>query len=192
MKGKRVHLAGMGTALCLLLIVKIVLSGFFLQNAPGVISSPGLAMAENREKVEPAKGGGTPASGLSGDLLKQKEEELKAKEEFLKKKEKELLPLKQEVESKLAELNELESRLTSFAKKLAEREQALQDQKVKHLVDLYAAMDPARAAAIMDKLKIETVVLILRNMKGKAAGQIMAMMKTERGATISEKLGQPE
>jgi flagellar motility protein MotE (MotC chaperone) len=49
-------------------------------------------------------------------------------------------------------------------------------------------MEPAKAAAIMEKLKIETVVLILRNMKGKPAGQIIALLKPELGAQVVEKL----
>jgi flagellar motility protein MotE (MotC chaperone) len=51
-------------------------------------------------------------------------------------------------------------------------------------------MEPAKAAAIMDKLKVDTVVRILRHMKGKSAGKILSMMNPELGATISEKLSQ--
>ena len=101
-----------------------------------------------------------------------------------------MLPLKKEIESKLAELNDLQARLADYAKNLAEKEKALTDAKNNHLVALYSAMDPSKAAAIMDKLQLTTVVLILHNMKGKSAGQIMAMMNPERGAIISEKLSQ--
>ena len=96
--------------------------------------------------------------------------------------------LEQEIETKMAELSELQERLTALAKGLAEREKALQDSKMDHLVDLYSAMEPAKAAAIMDKLKMETVILILRHMKGKSAGQILGMMDPEKGASISEEL----
>jgi flagellar motility protein MotE (MotC chaperone) len=51
-------------------------------------------------------------------------------------------------------------------------------------------MEPANAAAIMEKLKIETVVTILRYMKGKSAGLILGQMKPDLGAAISEKLSQ--
>jgi flagellar motility protein MotE (MotC chaperone) len=53
-------------------------------------------------------------------------------------------------------------------------------------------MEPAKAAAIMEKLKLETVVKILRNMKGKAAGRIVAMMSPEKGAKISEALSREQ
>ena len=92
----------------------------------------------------------------------------------------------------MAELNELQLRLADYAKKLAQREKALKDAKMAHLVSLYTAMEPAKAAAIMEKLKLETVVKILRNMKGKAAGRIVAMMSPEKGAKISEALSREQ
>lgn len=53
-------------------------------------------------------------------------------------------------------------------------------------------MEAANAASIMDKLQIDTIVLILSNMKGKSAGQILAMMNPEKGALISERLSKTE
>ena len=106
----------------------------------------------------------------------------------MKRQEKALLPLKNEVDAKIEELNELQSSLTTYAKSLAEREKALKDSKISHLVALYSSMDAGKAAVIMDKLNNETIVRILANMKGKSAGQILAMMPPEKGALISEKL----
>ena len=120
--------------------------------------------------------------------LRKKEQELRAWERRLKEREAELVPLKNEVDVKLEELNDLQANLTIFAKKLAEREQALEDSKNAHLVSLYTAMEPARAAAIMGQLKIPIVVQIFRHMKGKTAGKIIEMMPPEQGALISEKL----
>lgn len=105
----------------------------------------------------------------------------------VKKKEEELVPLKKDIEEKLGELNDLQARLTTYAKTLADREEALKNSKMAHLVELYTAMEPTKAAAIMEKLKMETAVLILRHMKGKAAGQIIALMKPETGAQVVEK-----
>ena len=68
----------------------------------------------------------------------------------------------------------------------------MKDTKITHLVALYSSMEPARAAVIMDKLNMDTIVRILSNMKGKVAGQILAAMDPEKGATISERLGKME
>ena len=95
-------------------------------------------------------------------------------------------------DAKIEELNELQTRLTLFAKDLADREEALKDSKITHLVALYSSMEPARAAVIMDRLNMDTIVRILSNMKGKVAGQILAAMDPGKGATISERLSKME
>jgi len=125
-------------------------------------------------------------------MLRKKDQELKEKETLLKRKEEELLPLKKEIDTKLEELNTLQTSLTAYAKKLAEREKALKDSKIGHLVALYTAMDAAKAAVIMDKLKTDTMVRILSNMKGKPAGKILALMAPEKSAMISERLSQTD
>jgi len=168
--------------LCAVLLAgKIFLDGAILKSLSPTLPRVHSALAEESK---------TPTSleiGL-GEQLKRKEEQLKAKEASLKSKEEELRPLQEEVEAKLAELSELQTRLTALAKELAEKEKAMKDDKMAHLVALYSAMDPTKAAAIMDKLKTETVVLILRHMKGKSAGEIVGMMDPEKGALISEEL----
>jgi flagellar motility protein MotE (MotC chaperone) len=188
----RVSLVGIGIALVFLLIAKVFISGVFLKSGSVSSSTVDLAMAENREQQHASLGTGEPSGALSPETLKERELALRAKELSLKKKEEELLPLKKDIEEKLAELNELQSRLTAYAKTLAEREETLKDTKMTHLVEVYTAMEPAKAAAIMEKLKMQTVVLILRHMKGKAAGQIVSLIKPELAAVVVEKLSQAE
>ena len=173
-------------AFSLLMIAKGVLSGLYLQFYPAVIAGADLALAQE-EETKPE----VPLDEKS-IMLRKKEEELREKEAELKKREEELLPLQKEINSKIEELNELQTRLTLYAKDLADREEALKDTKVTHLVALFSSMEPARAAVIMDKLNMDTIVRILSNMKGKVAGQILAAMAPEKGATISERLGKLE
>ena len=173
-------LRGLGTALILLLLTKIILSGLFLQGTSLKFNNPGVALAQDETDKE--------TYSEKMQILKKKEQELNTREALLKKREEELFPLKKEVDAKFEELNDLQTSLTAYAKKLAEREKALKDTKITHLVALYGAMDPAKAAVIMDKLKTDTIVRILSNMKGKSAGQILAMMEPGKGAMISERL----
>jgi len=170
------------TAFTLLMLVKIVISGLYLQSDPVRFSATNLALAEE-DHVQP-----DPALEEKERMLRKKEQDLKDRETLLKKREEELLPLKKEVDAKFEELNDLQTSLTAYAKKLAEREKALKDTKISHLVALYGAMDAAKAAVIMDKLKTDTIVRILSNMKGKFAGKILSMMEPEKGAMISERL----
>ena len=169
-------------AFTLLLLAKIVVSGLYLQLGPVHLSAANLAQAQEDE-VET-----DPTFEDMEKILSKREKELNDKEVLLNKREEALHPLEKEIDGKLEELNELQTTLTAFAKKLAEREKALKDTKIAHLVALYSAMEPAKAAGIMDKLNINTLVRILNNMKGKTAGKILAMMAPEKGAMISERL----
>jgi flagellar motility protein MotE (MotC chaperone) len=167
-----------------LLLTKVVISGLYLKLGSVEVSANNLAQAQEEIPVT------VPALEEREKKIRLKEAELKKREEALKRREEGLIPLQNEVDSKFEELNELQSSLTAYAKKLAAREKAIEDKRVSHLVSLYSAMEPGKAADIMDKLKTDTVVRILSNMKGKSAGQILANMPTEKGALISEKLSQ--
>jgi len=161
------------TLLALLLGTKIILSGMYLRSTT--------AMAEeNKAAVK------SPTS-LDKEL-REKKTELDAREKGLIKKETDLRSLQEKIDARMAELNDLQTKLTNFAKELGDKEKAMKDSQMAHLVTLYSSMEPAKAAAIMDKLNIQTVVRILRYMKGKNAGKIMDMMAADRGATISEAL----
>jgi len=171
------------SAFALLFLLKVLVSALLLQEASLPFPST-VAMAEE----ETQKG----SSLESAKAMTEKEKRLQEWEADLENREQQILPLQQEIDRKMAELEEIQANLTAFAKKLAEREKALNDTKVKHLVSLYQAMEPGRAAAIMSKLDIPTVVRILGNMRGKSAGLILAAMSPERGAAISQKLSRSE
>lgn len=167
--------------LAIFLGTKIILSGLYLKSTTFKISSPALAMAEENKSL-PKK-----ATSLDKELGKKKTE-LDAREKGLKEKETELRSLQEKIDARMAELNDLQTKLTKFAKQLGDKEKAMKDSQMAHLVALYSAMEPGKAAAVMDKLNMETVVSILRYMKGKNAGKIMDMMAPDRGAKISEAL----
>jgi flagellar motility protein MotE (MotC chaperone) len=171
----------------ILLGVKVILSGFFLNTSPLSIAATGVAMAQ-----ETPKENAPPAVTPMDQNLRQREQALLQKEEELKKMQVELLPLREEIDTRMAELNELQNSLTAKAKTLAEKEKVIQDTKIAHLVKLYSTMEAKKAADILDRLQIDTVVRILGNMKGKEAGGIMAMLPLEKGAIISEKLSESE
>jgi flagellar motility protein MotE (MotC chaperone) len=165
----------------MLLAAKIFLSGWYLGSQSMRIDVPGVVLAEEAGTPD------HPEIPLDENLRK-KEKELRDREARLNRREAELKVLQDKIDTRMSELNDLQTKLLNFSKKLAEREGALQDAQMTHLVALYSAMDPGKAAAIMNKLNLNTVVRILKYMKGKNAGKIMAMMDPDRGATISEAL----
>lgn len=166
---------------------------FFLHeevSLPG--TGPSLAMAEKEAPPQQDQGkekGSTPPPAIR---IRDKESELQKKESRLNEQEGMLNTLKKEIDDKMAELTELQATLTAYAKNLADREKALQDARNGHLVAAFTAMEPIEAARIMSKLELATIVLIMRNMKGKSAGKVLAAMDPEKGAVISEKLSQQE
>ena len=168
----------------ILLAVKVIISGVFLQTSLIGISTADVAMAEEVDTEEEQ----------STEALKQslriREKELSEKETELKKKETQLNLLQEEIDTRFAEVNDLQNTLNAQAIKLAEREKALQDTKITHLVKTYSSMEADKAAAILDKLQLDIVVRILGNMKGKDAGGILAMMTPDKGALISERLSE--
>lgn len=186
-----------------LLAAKIIVSGLYLHFDALKIPVMNIAMAEeNGVKQAAAKEADTKQAetkqSAATDLtvtaanLKKKEQELKDREAVVLKKEQELAPLQAEVDAKIEQLNELQVKLTAMAKEIAEKEQGLKDEKVNQLVTMYSAMDAAKAAKILDKLNLDTVVKILANMKPKSAGPILAAMSTDKGAVISERLSNME
>lgn len=175
----------MAIAIAMLLGVKIFLSGWYLTSSSLKITPSGLVLAEeagspNKQEIP------------LDEKLRKKEKELRDREDRVKKREDELQLLQDKIDARMSELNDLQTKLLDFSKKLAQRENGLKDAQMSHLVALYSAMEPAKAAAIMDKLNMKTVVRILKYMKGKNAGNIMAVMPPEKGATISEALSRDE
>ena len=160
------------------------MNGWYLTAATGE-KSPNVVLAEEKKLPEKKE---IPLE----QRLRTKEKELGAREEQVEKKEKELQLLQEKIDARMSELNDLQIKLLKFSKDLAQREKALKDAQMSHLEALYSAMEPGKAAAIMDKLNLETVVRILKYMKGKNAGKIMAMMDPKRGANISEALSKSE
>lgn len=189
--------------LMVLIAAKIMISGYYLHfdalKVPGmniaIVQEDNVAHAAAKEAdAQQSSVAQTSVNDLvaTATELRKKEQELKEREAAVIKKEQELAPLQAEIDAKIEQLNELQETLTAMAKEIAEKEQTLQDEKITHLVSLYSNMDASKAARIMDKLDMDTVVKILGNMRGKSAGQILAAMSAEKGAVISEKLSKTE
>ena len=179
------------------LVVKTALVGFYFYHGLGSISWPPLAQAANDTKsTTPAgKAFGKENEGLT-ELLKKKEEQLLLKEQELQQKEAELQLLEKEVSAKLAEVATLQEKLADeledFQRKVKEREEALKNSRIKYLVDVYKAMEPAKAVQLLDKLDDDITLQIITRMKGRVAAQILANMEPKRAARISKRLSESD
>lgn len=120
----------------------------------------------------------------SDKLLAKQWEKLRAKEEELKRKEEELKRLEKKIEEKLREQKELAQKL----EQLINRAEVLKNKKIKHLVQLYSNMEPARAAKVLETLDKQLAVKIMAGMKGRIAGEILTNMDPKKAAELSEAL----
>ena len=120
----------------------------------------------------------------SDKLLAKQWEKLRAKEQELKRKEQELKKLEKKIEKKLLEQKQLAKKL----EQLINRAEVLKNKKIKHLVQVYSNMDPARAAKVLETLDKQLAVKIMAGMKGRIAGEILTNMDPKKAAELSEAL----
>ena len=116
--------------------------------------------------------------------LGQEWERLQQREQELQEKEQELQELEERVDQKLDRQEELKAELEA----ILDRAQEVREEKIKHLVDVYANMQPEQAATVLENLEQETAVRILAGMRGRTAGEILSFVEAGKAARLSEKL----
>ncbi len=110
----------------------------------------------------------------------------------------ELAKRKEELDRREQAVAELEARLDRRVKELAALEATLKtmldqaqqtnDEKLKHLIDVYTNMKPKQAAEVLETLDERIAVKILAGMKGRQAGEILTGVSAKKAATLSEAL----
>lgn len=110
------------------------------------------------------------------------------KQEELNRREQELLALQQQMQTRLEELRTLENRIQSMLKQA----DTMQDDKLKHLIDVYTNMKAKQAAEVLATLDENISVRILAGMRGKQAGEILSYMQAAPAARLSELLSKTQ
>ena len=95
-----------------------------------------------------------------------------------------LLEIQEELTKKLATLTELRNEIRAM---MAEREAADQA-KMRHLIKVYSAMKPQKAASLVEQLDTAFAIELLSQMKGEVVGDILSFVKVEKAARISQGL----
>lgn len=106
------------------------------------------------------------------------------KQEELNRREQELLALQQQMQTRLEELRTLETRIQSMLKQADN----VQDDKLRHLIDVYSNMKAKQAAEVLATLDETIAVRILAGMRGKQAGEVLSYMEAAPAARLSELL----
>lgn len=150
------------------------------QAAREVQAAMDVQAAKDSEAAIPAKAKakGAPAADqaepMSAQALRQKQDELLRREQALN-------ALEKELDVKLHRLTSLEGQI----KGMLEQADVLKDNKIKHLIEVYANMKAKQAADVLGAIEEEVAVKILAGMKGKQAGEILNFVEPQKAARLS-------
>lgn len=117
------------------------------------------------------------------ELIEQREQSLKIKEESLNQLASELQKQRDELDVKLKELEKMRENISVILKDRV----AADEERTQQLVDFYASMKPENAARLIEGLDEGLAVEIMKKMKKANAGNILNMMKVEKAKSLSEK-----
>jgi len=117
-------------------------------------------------------------------FVQKKQVELKEKEESIKKEESRLNVVRKDLDERIAKYEKL---LTELDEKLKRIEQKRKEQ-LERVIKIYEAMPPEEAASRLSAVDEDMAVQVMRSMKSKKAGPIMALMEPRKAALITREL----
>jgi flagellar motility protein MotE (MotC chaperone) len=114
--------------------------------------------------------------------LEAREEKLKQREEALKEHEKEVAAQEASVKEEVSKIEQKRADLQSTH----EKELAAHEEQVNKLIETFEGMSPKAAAGVMAGIDDELAVLALGKLTSVKAGKILANLKPEKSAHLSE------
>ncbi len=155
-----------------------VVDGSMLPEGVGVAHAAGLIGNEAENATAPVS---APCPDTIDPMLR---ETLERKQVDLDRREQELNGLEGRINQKIEEMQALEGRIQMMLKDA----QQVQDEKLRHLVDVYTNMKAKQAGQVLETLDERTAVRILAGMRGRQAGEILNNITPEKAARLSEML----
>jgi flagellar motility protein MotE (MotC chaperone) len=164
------------------LLLKIAISGIYLA-PPELWAWPGPKVSEaaTHAVANPESPSSLPRLF---PLLHKESQSLQARATAVSAKEEQLRILQKEVEDRLQELRGLQLKMLEAV----EEEKRIKSEHNRHLVATLTAMPADRAGKLLEKMEEEVAVQLLRNLKGKEAGAILAVLPPDKAARLSQKL----
>lgn len=149
-------------------------------SAPASQSASGQPGAASAQQASANQAAGQAAdTPLDWNALRKKEEELTRREQSLKE-------LERELDARLKKMEAMEKSV----KDMLESADTKKNERLRHLVDVYANMKAKQAAKALEKLDEDIAVRILSGMRGRQAGEIMSQMDATKTAVLSKALTQ--
>jgi flagellar motility protein MotE (MotC chaperone) len=118
------------------------------------------------------------------DMLNQRQRAVERREDAMRTEETRLLSLKKDIEQLLARHQQL-SKTGPNSKKLPDAESAAKA-TVDQVVKMYETMPPEEAAVRLEKMPTDMALEVLRSLKGKTAGTILASVRPDKAAKLTE------
>ncbi len=157
----------------------------FSQFLPQVINT---AYAENIPRNDTSESSSTsPPDGINADLLQNiraRKDELQEKQRQLEAREKAIAQAEEKLNLRITELQQLES---SIQQRLQD-EKNIKNKKIKRLTAVYEGMKPDRAAPVISKMDLATVVRVFLLMDEKKVGKILSFLPPDKAVQISQAL----
>jgi len=157
----------------------------FSQFLPQVINT---AYAENiPQKAATESSSAASPDGMSDDLLQNiraQKDELQEKQRRLETREKAISQAEEKLNIRITELQQLES---SIQQRLQD-EKNIKNKKIKRLTAVYEGMKPDRAAPVISRMDLATVVRVFLLMDEKKVGKILSYLPPDKAVQISQAL----
>jgi flagellar motility protein MotE (MotC chaperone) len=90
-------------------------------------------------------------------------------------------------ESMIARIKELESLVAKMQDQL-QQEQSFKSKKIKKLAAVYSSMKPEKAAPVVTRMELSTVVKMFARMDDKKVGKILSFLPPEKAVSITQAL----
>lgn len=120
------------------------------------------------------------------DMLNQRQRAVERREEAMRLEETRLLLLKKDIEQLIVRQLQLSKTGPNSKQRPVEAESAAKG-TVDQVVKMYETMPPEEAAARLEKLPTDMALEVLRALKGKTAGTILASVKPDKAAKLTER-----
>ncbi len=171
-----------GTLLTCGLLAKLGMTAAWFA-PPGLWPLGGPRVSEAATAAEARPGDGVSLPRMLS-LLHQERHSLAARESAVALKEEQLRQVRQEVESRLRELQSLQTRILEAI----EEEKRIKGEHQRHLAATLEAMPADKAGRLLEKMEEEIAVQLLRRLKGKEAGAILTALAPDKAARLSQRL----
>jgi flagellar motility protein MotE (MotC chaperone) len=146
--------------------------------------------SDDKKEAE-ADGSESPKRKLSSECLaseeviadlEAREKRLKEREEKLKEREKEVAAQESSVKEELGKIDQKRAEV----KAVHEKEMAEREEQVNKLIETFEGMSPKSAAQVIGEVDDELAVMALGKLTSVKAGKILANLKPEKSAHLSE------